>query len=396
MGLFSSDKKGNAVALIDIGSASVGGAYVYYVKNAQPVIYYTVRAEINVREGESITDSMLRSLEFVQGHMTAQGAPQLRRETGNGSVEKVLVSVAAPWQHAVVTTTPFEENRPFTFTHAHIDTVTRASEVTEGCISLGHTVIATLLNGYQVPNPFGKRASRAEIVMLASSMERDAADRIETSLRRAFHTSAIEMTGFSPVAYTVFRDLYPHQKDFILLDVTGKGTDVLFVKHGIMKHVATVPQGTHDLLQTASLSWRKQHEDETTTEHRSVNVIFKHETRAIEAVWIESLRDALQGFAVSDALPHTIFLLADTRVRDYLKRTVETSTLSSLWLSDTPLSVITVIPSHLSASLKTLGLGESDLFLGILALYGGKERIKIQPVLQTTEPVVPAEPGMRF
>ena len=386
MGLFSKGKKGQTVALIDIGSASVGGAYAYYIKDAQPVIYYTVRADIGLREGESITDSMLRSLEFVKRHMTTEGAPLLRRETGSGSVDKVLVAIAAPWQETRVTNTHIEESRPFTFTHAHVDTATRAVEVPEDRVTLGHTIVATILNGYQVPTPFGKRASRAEIVLLASSMEKAAAERIESSLRQAFHTHTIELIGFAPAAYTVFRDLYPHQDDFILLDVTGKGTDLLFVKHGIIKHVASVPQGTHDLLQTAKVSWRKQHEEEAGPLTKSVNVLFKEETHAIEKEWIEHLHTILQEFSLTDALPHAIFLLSDTRTRDYLKRTLEMSTLRALWLSDKPLAIIPVTPSHLCMSLKTRGISDSDLFLGILALYSGKKSIHIYPALEAKKP----------
>lgn len=363
-------KKTRSVALIDIGSASVGGVFVHYEEGKPPIIYYTARVDIETREGETIRDGMLRSLSFLERLLIEEGAPALRRETGSAVIEKVLVSIAAPWQDTVVVTTSLQQRRPFVFTHAHLaDAVAKAESIPEGRISSGHTIIATILNGYETANPFGKRVTRAELVLLVSTLEKEAAQTIEASLRRAFHTNTIELTAFAPVAYTVFRDLYPHQKDFVVLDVSGTGTDAAFVKRGLLVEVRSVPYGTQDLLVAA----RRTGQHATDMLDPNANDAFAKEAAEAERVWLDGLHDAFAGVASVQALPRTVLLLADSGARDYLKRVLEQSSLRSLWLSDDPLTVIPVTPAHLAARVKTRGLGEGDLFMALLALYAERD-----------------------
>ena len=359
-------KKTRSVALIDIGSASVGGAYAHYEEGKPPVIYYTARVDVEIREGETIKDGMLRSLAFLERLLIEEGAPALRREVGSAVIEKVLVSVAAPWQDTLVTTTNIQQKNAFTFTHAHLaEAVKRTAIATKDRISSGHTVIET-------PNPFGKRVTRAELVILASTLEREASHAIESSLRKAFHTNEIELTAFAPVAYTVFRDLYPHQKDFIVLDVSGTGTDVAFVKRGLLVEVRSVAFGTQDLLIAARKAGQRAHLSAVDMIDPVANSSFAKESEEAERVWLDGLHGAFASVAGVQALPRTLLLLADTDARDYLKRTLENSRLRSLWLSEEPLSVIPITPSHLAARVKTRGLGDGDLFLALLALYAAR------------------------
>ncbi len=372
MALFSfGKKKGEAVALIDIGSASVGGAYAYLEDGKLPLIYYTARVDVEPREGEAITESMLRSLSFLEQLMVREGAPALRRETGSGSAASVLVSVGAPWQETDIATTRIEEKKAFTFTHAHLDAVGNAP-LPKDRVKSGRMVIATVLNGYETPNPFGKRASRADLVVLSSSLEREAARLIEASLRKAFHTSEITLTAFAPVAYTVFRDLYPHQKDFIVLDVAGAGTDLAFVKRGLLADTNTITFGTHDLERAARKAGQRSHLGADSMLDLSANKTFAEEAKAIERVWLTQLKELFAAFSTRQALPRTLFVLAEANSRDYLKRILEDSDLRSLWLSDEPLSVIAVAPSNLANKVTTRGLGEGDLYLAILTLFAGK------------------------
>ncbi|MDP3402523.1 MAG: hypothetical protein Q8S35_01040 [bacterium] len=376
MGLFSfNKKKARSVALIDIGSASVGGAYVHYEEGKPPIIYYTARVDVETREGETVREGMLRSLSFLERLLIEEGAPALRRETGSGGVEKVLVSVAAPWQETLVSTTNIQQKNTFTFSHAHLaDAVKKTAVVPKDRVSSGHTVVATILNGYETPNPFGKRVTRAELVILASTLEKEAAHAIESSLRRAFHTNDIELTAFAPVAYTVFRDLYPHQKDFVVLDVSGTGTDAAFIKRGLLVEVRGVPFGTQDLLIAARKAGQRAHLSAVDMIDPVANESFAKESEEAERIWLDALHGAFSSVAAVQALPRTLLLLADTDARDYLKRTLEKSKLRSLWLSEEPLSVIPITPSHLAARVKTRGLGDGDLFLALLALYAARGR----------------------
>ena len=86
-------KKTRSVALIDIGSASVGGAYAHYEEGKPPVIYYTARVDVEIREGETIRDGMLRSLAFLERLLIEEGAPALALQ----HLQTALAMQASPW-----------------------------------------------------------------------------------------------------------------------------------------------------------------------------------------------------------------------------------------------------------------------------------------------------------
>lgn len=367
MGLFS-QKKTHSVALIDIGSGSVGGAFVHFQDQEQPVIYYTVRTPVELRDAEPVTTGMLRALADVERRLIEEGAPTLHRETGSGHVDAVLVSMSAPWQETEVMSKSISKEKPFVFTHALLEeAVSEFGRAKEGRIVSGRTVIATMLNGYETGNPFGKKTKRADLVLLASTLEKETARLVETSLRHAFHTHVVELTAFAPAAYSVFRDLYPHQKEFIVLDVSGSATDAAFVKRGLLAGVKTIPHGIHKLLEGVESTWSAPFEGHLIDPIR--NSAFTKRSQEAEEVWLLGLREVFTGFAAEHALPRMLFLLADAYAQDFLKRILEDSALRSLWLSDEPLSIVAITPSHLAPFIKTRGTAEGDLFLAMLALF---------------------------
>lgn len=368
MGLFTKRAQGHSVALIDIGSSSVGGAYAHFEEGKQPVIYYTARVDIEPKKDEGITESMLRSLAFLERLLIEEGAPQLRRETGSGSVAKVLVTVAAPWQETKVTQTHIEKPEPFTFTRAHLEEAARAIAPTrEGRVSSGYKVISTALNGYEIPHPFGKRVRRADLVLLSSSLEKHAIDRVRASLRRAFHAHDVVFLAFAPVASEVFAHLHPAQGDFVVLDVSGAGTDLAFVKRGHLREACTVACGTHHLLKAATDAGKRAHVLDESIVHADEE--FARETEQAARTWLEGVYAACAQVAAKEALPRTVFLLADPEYQPYLGRILGESTLRSLWLTDEPLELVPVAPGQLAEHVKTRGLGEGDAFLMVLALY---------------------------
>jgi hypothetical protein len=91
---FFKRKSNSSMVLITIGSSAVSGAYVHYKAGQTPTIFYTTRQVIEQRTGEDLQAAMLRSLDQIGTDLIEKGAPVLRRETGSGHVDGVLVSVA--------------------------------------------------------------------------------------------------------------------------------------------------------------------------------------------------------------------------------------------------------------------------------------------------------------
>lgn len=365
--------------LISISTSCVSGAYVYYIKGSTPTVCFTTKADVVVREGEDINSAMLRALEAIGTDLIERGAPILRRETGSGKVDGVIVSVGGTWQETHVRTEVIQTGKPFVFSERLIRQASeKSAELPEERVSLGQSVIATILNGYDVPDGIGKKVNRAEIVILSSSLDEHITGELRARIKKLYHTHDISFVAFAPVAFTVLRDLYPHEKDFLVLSVAAEGTDMAFVKSGLLVDVGTFPHGINKLLDATRSAEQMTIEEESeflsnpnSPEYvnQDRNAQFSLRAEAAKKEWLQGFADLIRIFAEKHPLPRSLFLISDPTTRDYLKRILDNEILHTLWLSDEPLFMISITPAHFSQYLRYRDIAETDVFLFILALY---------------------------
>jgi hypothetical protein len=376
MALFSK-KEIISFALVDINSTSVGVALAHVSAGSPPLLYYTERTTIESKEHETSEEAMLRTLHTAAEQLVTKGGPMLRQETGSGHIDRIVVSVGSPWQKTTVRIETLEDKKPFIFTKALMADVThRGEELPEGYTKSSETVVATLLNGYETPVPFNKKASRADLVILSSLLDTNVSKDVESLLRKTYHTHALTLTGFAPVAYSSFRNLYPHEKDFLVIEVSEEATDIAFVKHGLLMNVATVDHGINDLIRDVQEGAKKitpTAEGGSSLMDPVRNASFAQQAAAASKIWLDKLSVVFREFAVRSALPRTLFLLAGPEARDYLRNTLASQELRALWLTDDPLRVITVVPAHFANFVKNRGTAEGDVFLSLLALFSAKQ-----------------------
>lgn len=388
MGLFGFGTKRAAThVLIDVGSASVGGAYAHFKQDEEPTLYYTARINIEAHEGEELEASMLRTVGELSQLLVKEGAPAMHRAVGHAHAQSIIVSIAAPWQETRVRTETIQAVRPFTFTKKLLnETVAKSAQIPEDRIDSGESVIATILNGYEIPNPFGKQVKRVELVVLSSTLLKSVVQGVETTLRKAFHSHEITFTGFAPVSYRVFRDLYPHENDYLILDIRGERSDLAFIQRGLLRDVGSIPHGTRGLLSIGRAASELIQRNMLPRDpglgasylNPNRNMAFGSKVEAAEQEWIEGLSALLKDFGTRHALPRTLFLLADDDVRGFLLRALDTPAIHTMWLSDEPLRIVPVTHAQFVPHVRTQGEAMGDIFLDLLALYQMKSTAPVE------------------
>lgn len=365
--------KRESAALFDIGSGSVGGAYAVFEDGMPPRMVFSRRVSIENREGESLEASTLRACALVANALTTEGPNVLRQIAGDARVTSIFVTLSSPWQKTSARTQTIEEKKPFVFTKSQMQAAMSTEKHDADWVSTGEFVIGTLLNGYKVENPFGKRVTRVDMNILSSAISGKMRKGIEEIIRHAFHSHAGSVSAFIPVAYEVFRDLYPHEKEFMLIDVSSEATDIACVHEGVLVDAATAPAGIGSIVR-ASGTGTGIHAvgGELVDPARTVKP--NEAMQKAQDAWITSLRDTLSKMGETRALPRTVFLLSNKETRDYLKKTLGGDALHPLWLSDEPLKILPVIPSHFTPLVKTIAESEGDVSLMILALSYAKAR----------------------
>ncbi len=342
MGLFSSlfgSSQKESLIFIDISAGTVGGAYACYGQGTLPKIVYTRRVPIELRADEPHENAMLRALQVLGEALVRDGAPALARLTGSGSVHTILVSVDAPWQETRVRTEKFEKSAPFTFTKAMVATAlekTRAESV--GKHLADESIIGTILNGYETRAPYGKKASRASVIVLTSLIDQKVSESIVTALRGFFHTKNILSIAGNSLRYQAMRIAFPHERDLLILDGMGRLISTALVRKALLVAV------------------------------NEVSVDFSaRETRS----WIEKVKEELTAIATRYPLPRTIFLIAQEESAGALEKALEAAELKELWLSDNPPKVLSVQPTHLTPFVQQSSASLPDLSLLLMTLYWG-------------------------
>jgi hypothetical protein len=331
-GTLFSPKKTESVAFVEIGADSVGGAYARFETGKPPLVIYTKRIPFEWRPDESTTAPLARALSSLGEFLIREGAPSLQRATGSGSITRVLASVASPWQDAAVRVEKLESPKPFVFTHAVLkDALTRSSVEPSGKLLVDETVIATMLNGYETHAPFGKRVSRASIVILAAAVDAEVGQLVASSIRGMYHTHETRLTAFARVSYAGIHAVFPHEEEYLGIEVRAGVTSLMLVKRDCLVGIMTIPPTPDG--------------------------------------WLVGLKGALDALAVDHPLPHTLFLIAPDADRDALKQQIEGAHFETLWLSEGPPRVIPLTSELLAPLVAVAPEASRELFLSLLILF---------------------------
>lgn len=376
MGLFK--KASTNVAVIDIRSSSVGVAYATLYKDAAPHLVYSVRHPLDPHATEPLLDALPRALERALNQLVTTGAPILHKASGSGRADKVLVTFSAPWHSSRVYSHVIEHDRSFLFTRQLLDeSLKEKGTEMPNHTSVSEIVIATMLNGYEVQNPFNKRVKRAELIMLSSSLDDDLMETVGAMVRKALHQSHIEFGAFMPEAYGILRDIYPHQKDFVVMDVGNEATDVLLAKHGLLVSVSSVLHGVGEIARAARGVGLSSPNVPVAPSGTAIvdslkSFSFEAKVEQAEQIWLNEIKFAMSEVAKQEPLPRTIFLISEESVRDFLARLLDAPDLRSLWLSDESLAIVPVLPVQFSPYIQCDEEEAIDPMLGLLVLSSHK------------------------
>lgn len=350
-----------SVALIDLGDESVGGALACLEEGKRPIICASVRTPIDARSHETATGTAILALRATADELVASGAPQLRSVAGSGKVDTCFVGLRQPWQTHAVREEELQPGGEFTYSHAmEQEALAKAAQDVGTDAAAGDSArteaypVATLLNGYLTQSPYGKRAKRAEIVALLAAQDVAMREKASAILRQAFHTSDTTLRPLLPEATRVLQAAYPLQKDFFVLLVSGESTEAMSVKRGHIVDAASVGKGARAL-------------DATHAVRQPGYASAADTTAAAEAAWRDEIGTLLRSCATHHALPRTVFLIADSGLYERISGILGHPSLRSLWLSDEPVTIIPLLPRHLSSSVTITGTAEGDVPLSLLA-----------------------------
>jgi hypothetical protein len=341
MSLFGRHAKSgqNFVIVFDIGSASIGGAFVSVERGKNPEIIFTTRRDIPFQEKlnfQRFLDSMIKTLEEMFVLMQKAG--------GGVRVDLAFCVLASPWYASQTRLVHYNQEVPFTVTEKGLAKLIQKeielfrdsklfvrSKVGDVAPEIMESKnIQMKLNGYEVRDPFGKKASELEIALYISMIPANIYQSINESIRKFWHVPDVHFSSFSFTTFDVIRDIFTEETSLLFMDISGEVTDISLSKDNVLLESITFPAGKNMLIRAlvnamqstpavAISELRLYLEGKSNREH-AIQVKKALDTVAKE--WLTFFEDALAQFAAEFPIPRTIFYTADDDVMKWFEDVV--------------------------------------------------------------------------
>lgn len=353
--IFSKSKKKEELVLVfDIGSHSVGGAYLQMGENQIPKIIFSVREPISLEKDITTSrflDLTLRSLDVVATklHKHIVGVPT-----------RVFCVLSCPWYASQVRHIKIEKNTPFIFTSKLADSLITKEiglfeeEYLKKYADIGNTVrsielknMKTLLNGYATPFPFDQKAKNLEMVIFISMSGEDVLFKIEEVISHYFHFDKIKFSSFAMASFTVARDISINQPDFLLVDIGGEMTDISMIKKDILQESISFPLGSNFMVRGISSAFDFSFDEARAyfslykDGHLVENILKKFEPviENLKKEWLSKFQESLVNISNDISIPSTIFLTIDADFSDFFCSIIKTEQFNQYTLTDSKFNI---------------------------------------------------------
>lgn len=356
MGIFSKSKEENELALVfDIGSSSIGGAVFEIQKLGVPKIILSVREPIILEkkiDPERLLFLTVKSLETVANKICMMGI---------GKPSKIFCVLSSPWYASQTRVIKLEKNTPFLFTSKLADDLiqkeislfeeehlNKFSLPDEKARMIEFKNMKTMLNGYVTDEPFNKKVKRIEMVVFISMSGEKILKKIVGAISRHFHSEDIRFSSFAMASFTVARDMFMHQDNFLLVDIAGEVTDISLIKKDVLSESISYPLGRNFIIRgvadslSCTLSEAKSfvslYKDEHATE--SVEKRLEPIMKKLKVKWLDGFQQSLVNLSNDISVPSTIFITVDQDLTDFFSEIIKTEQFNQYILTESEFKII--------------------------------------------------------
>ncbi len=319
-------KKYKEVALlVDIGSGSIGVAFVLFKRGKIPRVLYNTRLPFAVAEKPD-------SSNLVSGMTLALNQLISSLPTAGFQISSVFITFSSPWFISKTKTIHVAEKIPFAITERFLDQVSATEEKalqeelsSDGASSfevVEKSIIHTKVNGYVLDNSIGKKTNEFDAFLHMSVVPKSIIDTVSDIVFK--HTHIIKekflIHTFPLVSFSVVRDLFNSTADFLLMDITGEVTDLTLVRDNVIVQTVSFPYGRNSIVRKIGASLAVTPEIAESTLHMYIEKklegesVTKVETTLWqeEKEWTKYFEDARSQFSEGSALPGKIYITADS------------------------------------------------------------------------------------
>ena len=344
--IFTSNKQSEELTLIvDIGSASVGAAFAKIGSGTAPHVVASNRVDISFQDTLSSSrfhNAMIRALDTALVGLEKKLKPTSR-------IVNVFCTLSSPWfilktrNIHIVNAQEFEvtEQALASFIDQDIEKLKEEMKdklPLQDLAIIEKKIIHIKLNGYEIKNPYKQKTSRIELTTTLGVSSRKVIQGLENRIQKFFHVKNIHFGVFPVAAFGVIRDMFPHDENFLFLDITGETTDVTRIENGILTNSTSFPYGKNSFIRAISGGLRTVHQEASSIfmmylrkELDPVRTL--HVTKIInkvESEWLARFEKSVAALSMGSTIPRKVFFTSDVEVEPLFASIVIGSKIPSL------------------------------------------------------------------
>jgi hypothetical protein len=401
--MFSFFKPKAKYALIyDIGTSSIGAGLVRFEKNKPPQIIHTAREQMHVREKTEARRYLIvvsDALRKVSERIYKDGIADLK-SMGEKNIEiyKHFFMLSAPWSASETKIAAIRKTEPFTLTESIVlDILENEEKLFEKSLSstenkmwdekpvvIGKEIIQTKINGYDIAKPFGKKTKEVDISFIVSVASHDIIEKIESLSSRSHRHREFRAFAFPIVVFSVLRDIFPNEEDFIFMDIAGELTDMMIVTAGIPLEHASIPCGRNTIVRqvgrgigeapslamSSVINFLKGISDPNSSK-KIIEEIEKAKT-----VWTDNLRKVFADMSSRIAMPRKVFVMTHGEFVPLFMKALQNEMTSEWNIDGVSFSVELIDEQRLKSHVTFAKSAHLDPFVGIASAFVNKTDVK--------------------
>lgn len=255
MFLFGNKKREEIIAVIDIASASVGGMLIKKSPALDPEIITSTRIPVNFLmdvDFQAFWRCTLSSLSKVLS--------KLLKDYPKGP-DKVLCVFSHIWIVSQTRVIKIKKEKPFEINKEFLQKIiddeiknlkTQIPDTIPGMKGevevLEQKIMRTTANGYNVKNPFDKKAKRFSFYMHICLINKNVEKTIKEIIFKNFGDINVCFRSSPFIVFNILKNIINADEDFIFIDIDGETSDIALVRKNILEEVVSMPRGRNFLL----------------------------------------------------------------------------------------------------------------------------------------------------
>lgn len=256
--MFPSSKKSASqklIAVFDVEGGSVGAAILLVKKDSSTQVLTSLRSTLPYedRDTRATASGILMLLSEVGQKVLGDFAVQKKY---TDSIDAVYAVIRTPWTST--RTLKIEKK----FDTETIVTETLINELAQQALS-GHsseenpifetTVVRVELNGYPTAKPLTKSAHSLAVSVLVSDCDSQIHAGITETLAKFFPAKTPVLRSGVRTVLSVLQEIRPEYSNYVIIDMSSKGSDVVSVINGTALAHEPVQEGVYSILSRISV-----------------------------------------------------------------------------------------------------------------------------------------------